>query len=302
LRALGFVAVGLLALLSVTGFLQLGCESGSECDHTVTENVRLQQELESLRSKYEVLSSESEIASQELEELKVTYQSLLEGSLGSDPKNPTWQELKQFLELDETDCQEYITDKFDCEGFTIGLRDNAWRRGFRSAYIAIGFGEGNTGHALNAFQTEDKGLVYIDNTEHDAVGYLEVGKVYGTIALDGVKEEFINTTGEPDKFWNPLTNTRYSGNLFGYGYYENFIQRRDFYEQSIDAYNAEVDNYNSAVIEFNKDNSTYSLSHMENWEVNLESWASNLEQLSEDLGSSKLEPMDIVTSIEAYWN
>ena len=302
MRALGFVGVGLLALLSLTGVLQLGCESGSECDDTVTENVRLQQELESLRSKYEVLSSESEIASRELGELKVTYQSLLEGPLGSDPKNPTWQELKQFLELDETDCQEYITDKFDCEGFTIGLRDNAWRRGFRSAYIAIGFGAGNKGHALNAFQTEDRGLVYIDNTEHDAVGYLEVGKVYGTIALDGVKEEFINTTGEPDKFWNPLTHTRYSGNLFGYGYYENFIQRRDFYEQSIDAYNAEVDNYNSAVIEFNKDNSTYSLSHMENWEVKLESWASNLEQLSEDLGSSKLEPMDVVTSIEAYWN
>jgi len=309
LKILEFVAVGVLALLSLTGFLLVGCESGSECEDTVTgnetlnqENVQLQQELESLRSEYEVLSSESEFASRELGELKVTYKSLLEEPLGSDLKNPTWQELKQFLELDETDCQEYITDKFDCEGFTISLRDSAWRRGFRSAYVAIGFGEGNTGHALNAFQTEDKGLVYIDNTEHDAVGYVEVGKIYGTIALDGVKEEFIDTTSEPDEFWESLAYTRYGGNVFDYGYYGTFTQRREFYEQSIDAYNTEVDEYNRAAVAFNQDNNTYSFSQMETWEGKLDSWAKNLEQLSEDLGASKLEPMGIVTSIEVYWN
>jgi len=276
LRAYAIVAVVIFALLSLTGFFQLGCELGSDCEDTVSENeslnqenTQLQQELKSLRSDYESLSSDWDKVKQDFDGVKADYQNVLEGSQSSELRNPTWQELKTFLDVDEIDGKEYITDKFDCEGFTIGLRDNAWKRGFRCAYIAIGFGEGNTGHALNAFETQDKGLVYIDNTEHDAVGYLEVGKVYGTIALDGVRVEFIDTTGEPNEFWNDLAYTRYNGDLFGYGYYDNFIQRRDFYEQSIDAYNAEVDNYNSAVIEFNNDNSTYSLSHMENWEVKL---------------------------------
>lgn len=305
MRYPNLVTIGGLAFLFSIGFLLAGCESVSEGENTVTEtetNIQLQQELESLRSEYESLSSDWDIAKQDLEKFKTDYRNLLEGSQKSELRNPTWQELKTFLEVDETDCQDYITDEFDCEGFTIGLRDNAWRRGFRSAYIAIGFGEGNTGHALNAFQTEDKGLIYIDNTNHDAVSYLEFGKVYGTIALDGVKEEFIDTTGEPDEFWGSLFHTRYDGNLFAYEYYDNYAQRREFYEQSIDAYNAEVDEYNSAAVEFNKGDKKYSVSEMETWEGKIDTWAKNLEQLSKDLGSSKLEPMGIVTSVEVYWN
>lgn len=86
MRTLEFVAVGVLALLSLTGFLMVGCESGSECEDTVTENetlnqenVQLQQKLESLQSEYESLSSDWDMARQDLEELKADYLSLLEG-------------------------------------------------------------------------------------------------------------------------------------------------------------------------------------------------------------------------------
>ena len=233
------IILGVVVLVLII-FISAGCKSESSCDDIEAKNAVLEkdgqdlrEELENLGDDYDSIASEHEVIRQELEALKEDYQGLLQDMGEPLLKNPTWRELKRFLELDDTDENEYIADEFDCEGFALGLRDNAWRRGFRSAFVAIGFGEGNIGHALTAFDTMDKGLIYVDNTRHDAIGYLEVGKIYGTIALDGVKEQYINCDIQPGEFWQPITYVQYWGDVFAYSYYEDYTVRRQFYESCI---------------------------------------------------------------------
>ena len=97
-------------------------------------------------------------------------------------RNPTYSELLTFLEQDRTDELPSIENKFVSGDFAITLRDNALKAGFRSAWVGLELGPVN-GHGLNAFQTTDKGLVYIE-PQADAIVYLEVGQPYKVRYLD----------------------------------------------------------------------------------------------------------------------
>jgi hypothetical protein len=79
-------------------------------------------------------------------------------------KNPTWEELKIFLVVDHTDNQSYVEGSFTCGDFAEVLHNNAEKAGVRAAWVAIDFSSGGVGHANNAFNTTDEGLVYIDDT------------------------------------------------------------------------------------------------------------------------------------------
>jgi hypothetical protein len=89
-----------------------------------------------------------------------------------DSKNPTWEELLAFLKEDTTDEIEY-TSTFVCADFAETLHNNAEKKGIRCGFVTVGKGEYRSlnpisaiigSHALNAFQTVDRGLVYIDCT------------------------------------------------------------------------------------------------------------------------------------------
>lgn len=285
----------MLALTAlIAGTILCGCNADSGSKELEAENTALIKENTELQA--EIKASEQKIAGLETDIIDI-----LEGD-ESQLRNPAWEELKRFIETDKTDTLEYIPDEFDCEGFTITLRDHAWRRGFRSGYVALGLGENVSGHTLNAFQTTDKGLVYIDNSEHDTLAYVKSGEVYGTIAFDGVKETFIDCSMPPEEFWKPIARSHYSGSLFDYAYYENYAEREEFYSQSIAAYNEEVGDYNSAVNAFHRGAGSYSKKELEEWDARLDSWSDNLDELVKDLGSFRLEPMGTVRSVEIYWN
>ena len=106
-------------------------------------------------------------------------------------KNPSWAELKAFLLEDDTDGIEYVMGKFVCADFAERLHNNAEAAGIRAAYVLVDLGPCSyyprgSGHALNAFETTDRGLVYIDCTgvqsgvklNADKIVDLEVGKDY----------------------------------------------------------------------------------------------------------------------------
>lgn len=288
-----------MVLAITAGILLAGCTSDSQ--NLEDENATLARENTELQTELDASNSNLEAAGQRIAGLEEDINDILQGD-ESKLRDPTWAELERFVETDKTDTREYILSEFDCEGFTITLRDHAWRRGFRSGYVAIGLGENAAGHALNAFQTTDKGLVYVDNSEQDTIGYIKIGEVYGTIALDGVRKTYINCDIAPDQFWKPITYSSYSGNLFDYGYYENYARRDKFYGQSISAYNEDVKDYNSAVTAFNHGGGTYSKSELEARGNKLDTWAQNLDLLLEDLGSIRIEPLGAVESLEIYWN
>lgn len=93
--------------------------------------------------------------------------------------SPSWAELKDFLYEDDTDEMEYIYPTTVCQDFAQRLQKNAKAAGWKCALVIVelegypdwyGYGiDSDAGHALNAFETTDKGLVYIDCTA--APGY-----------------------------------------------------------------------------------------------------------------------------------
>jgi len=84
-------------------------------------------------------------------------------------KNPTWDELKAFLAEDRTDEHPYELSTFVCADFAEMLHNNAEAASIRAAYFCVWLGPcsyfpSGGGHCLNAFETTDQGLVYIDCT------------------------------------------------------------------------------------------------------------------------------------------
>jgi len=116
-------------------------------------------------------------------------------------KDPSWSQLLDFLLADDTDSHPYVYPTFVCEDFAEMLQSHARSAGWRCAIVNVQlsgypdwFGYGipsNTGHACNAFNTPDRGLVYIDDTRtpgagptnQDNIVDIQVGEEYIPMAL-----------------------------------------------------------------------------------------------------------------------
>lgn len=88
----------------------------------------------------------------------------LEFIINDSAVDPTWNELESFLLFDDTNSIEYVDRNFVCRNFAETLKNNAEMSGIRAAYVYIEFDNCQFAHAINAFNTTDKGLVFIDNT------------------------------------------------------------------------------------------------------------------------------------------
>lgn len=80
--------------------------------------------------------------------------------------NPTWAQLSDFLLGDKTDQKAYVPGVYMCGDFARDVHNNAERAGIRAAYVAVEFPSAY--HSLNAFQTTDRGLIFIDCTGREA--------------------------------------------------------------------------------------------------------------------------------------
>jgi hypothetical protein len=132
-------------------------------------NNSLAQAQEDLTSAQQGLSS----VESELELYKDTYGSVVSSDVQppyqdadiinyATASNPTWTQLLDFLRRDRTDEGVYVPGVYMCGDFARNVHNNAERAGIRAAYVAIELGGAN--HALNAFKTTDRGLVFIDCT------------------------------------------------------------------------------------------------------------------------------------------
>lgn len=117
-----------------------------------------------------------------------------------DATDPTYAELLAFLEADPTDRYSYILGPpkaaYICTDFAEDVHNNAEAAGIRAAWVGVDFEDKTEGHALNAFETTDRGLVFIDCTGvglWDEVGdrtcwdrraYVAVGQPYQVSYLD----------------------------------------------------------------------------------------------------------------------
>jgi len=118
--------------------------------------------------------------------------------------NPSWSQLLDFLKADKTDEMPYIYPTFVCDNFASILQSNAKNAGWRCAKVRLDMIDmigrtdpydlgipPNAGHSCNAFETTDRGLVYIDCTgiplgfygplnNDKIVTHIDIGEEYAT--------------------------------------------------------------------------------------------------------------------------
>jgi len=231
--------------------------------------------------------------------------------------DPTWQQLESFLTADKTDEKGYVTGSFMCGAFAEELYNNAEAAGIRAAWVIVSFEGESAGHALNAFYTTDRGLVYIDcsgktaqnPTEGvgmnstsleglgvygeagscDKVAYVEVGEELGLVSLD-------------------------VASCFQYGCYEDYGQRKASFEASLNDNNQEAQDYNSEVAAFNEwvagkvfIEGTSDAARAHQWSEELGQEKDRLTVLSETLDTEGKslgafwQPLGIVSEVDIYW-
>jgi hypothetical protein len=224
--------------------------------------------------------------------------------------DPTWQQLEAFLIADNTDKEAYDLETHPCGVFAEELQNNAEAAGIRAAWVAIDFVGGGDGHALDAFNTTDKGLVFIDCTggsnssdvaqpqqgeswgkadDWDKVAYLSIGQEYGLISL--------SVAVCPE-----------------YECYEAYKQQKadfdaalDEYNQAMDAHNADVQNYNNWIWGKTFHPGTADYQKAQDWYNNIQSEKrelyARLQALNKEGGAlvAFWEPLGNVSHINIYW-
>ncbi|AEA48119.1 AN1-type zinc finger domain-containing protein [Archaeoglobus veneficus] len=224
--------------------------------------------------------------------------------------DPTWDELISFLKKDDTDKLSYDYASFVCADFAEMLHNNAEAAGIRAGFVAIDFVDG-IGHALNVFNTTDKGLVYVDCTgggfitvyqfvdgklvtfsppHYDKIAYVVVGKEYGLISIDKAKSP---------EYW----------------FYEDYKQKWIEYKKALEEYNKEAEEFNKKVEEYEKELRGRTVIHdpveyaklkrmydeLKEEKEKLDKKYKELEEQKELLGGFYWESLGIVSNIEIYW-
>ncbi|MFC2035744.1 hypothetical protein ACFLUJ_06455 [Chloroflexota bacterium] len=242
-------------------------------------------------------------------------------------RNPTWDELLSFVELDDTDEGAYGFGVQVCADFANELHDNAEKAGIKAAWVALEFEDDSEGHALNMFETTDKGLVFVDSVgsipiesiplvndetdispssskSNDRIAYVQVGREYGLISLTVAS--------------SPL-----------YSAYLTYVQKFNDYEARLATFITKVEGFNERVEAYNRDSEQYEslvggrkeiadpkeykeLSSMydqlERIGIELDRESSDIDGENEslereltNLGLMRWEPQGIVRSVEIYW-
>lgn len=209
----------------------------------------------------------------------------------------TWQQLMTFLTKDATDSKKYDLTSFPCGAFAEEVHNNAEAAGIRAAWVAVDFTNSTVGHALNAFNTTDRGLVFIDCTgggrsspgnrpasgmgnsgstsSWDKIAYIEAGKEYGLIST--------SMASWPD-----------------YSLYPAYCEKRDKFFKELDSYNNEVRQYNQFVSGRIIYIGSAEYLKATQWEQRLKSKKLELNALANSLGAI-WEPLGIVSKVKIYW-
>lgn len=97
---------------------------------------------------------------------------------GFDLHDPTYEEMKQFLENDDTDSNEFVEDSYVCTDFSAAVNNAAESLGIRCAIVYIIYPE--AGHTIVAFETVDRGRIYIE-PQFDHEVKIKIGENYSSL-------------------------------------------------------------------------------------------------------------------------
>ena len=232
--------------------------------------------------------------------------------------DPTWQELMNFLSLDRTDERTYWNLIYVCGSFAEDVHNNAEAAGLRAAWVVIEFATGGDDHALNAFMTTDKGLVFTDCTGQPLTIRIP------TLKYDPTTGTFVSVPDSGSSSSDKVAYVSIDQELglvsaaFAvsptYDSYIMYLSDCDKYEQMLDDYNAEVTEYNLEVARYTRELGGRTVlpepdySYFMNWYNRLTSWSyvidgmySDLHALESKTGNQFWDPLGVVSKIEIYW-
>jgi len=92
--------------------------------------------------------------------------------------DPTYAETMAFIQADQTDRKKWIENVYDCKHFAYDVKRSAELKGLNCALVCIVYPDQN-GHCLVAFQTTDRGLIFIE-PQKDKEVKVEKGVRYST--------------------------------------------------------------------------------------------------------------------------
>jgi hypothetical protein len=233
--------------------------------------------------------------------------------------DPSWEQLASFLLSDPTDEQDYVPGVFMCGSFAEEVHNNAEAAGIRAAWVSLDFESDSKGHALNAFYTTDRGLVFVDcggewdqntsdalNNEADSempegftvygvadnwdkIAYVELNKECGLVSIE-------------------------AASCSQYVCYEDYMQRKAAFEAMLAEYNQRVGDYNTEVAEYNEwilsqafIEGSAETERLQLWYEELEQEGQALNSLAETLDEEGKslgafwQPLGTVTRVEIFW-
>lgn len=216
--------------------------------------------------------------------------------------NPSFDELVAFISIDTTDTRPYIRsgpNAYVCSDFAEEVHNNAEAVGIRAGWVGIRFSGTEEGHAINVFETTDKGLIYIDCTNGwgsaenddetrvwDTVAYIEIGRRYGILHIDRV-------VSSPYDFYT-----------FQYDFYADCEMAWHNYKNMLETYNSEVERYNKEVSGRVFTIGSPEEQRISSWKAELNQQERTLDRLEEELGSYWYESefsSYTVTDVNIHW-
>jgi hypothetical protein len=153
-----------------------------ELNGAQSSRLRLDAELQAMQAELAAVEVDLDASNELIESLEDTLSNLqvnydrVTTGYGYLLADPSYAEMKAFLEQDETSEQEYLRNEYICVDFAANVKANAAEEGIRCAYVVIEY-LGTNGHAIVAFDTTDRGLVYIE-PQFDWDVELEIGRRY----------------------------------------------------------------------------------------------------------------------------
>ena len=124
-------------------------------------------------------------------------------------KNPTYDELVDFIKEDQTDKNPYKIYEYMCLDYARDVHNNAEAAGIRAGLVIVNPNSkwDINRHALNVFDTVDRGLVFIDCTRYDTRACVSIGECYHIEVLypgvisDGFLFSFTGVVEEYKIYW-----------------------------------------------------------------------------------------------------
>jgi hypothetical protein len=223
-----------------------------------------------------------------------------------DAVDPTYAELVAFIRQDTTDTNDYLEHPrigYVCADFAEDVHNSAEAAGIRAASASVDFEGDEEGHACNAFDTIDKGLVYIDCT-----GQSSSDKI--NFHLEETEEGFVFVDDNPDS-WDAVAYVKV-GKEYGlvplaraealyYNFYQEYKEKWQIYKELLATFNDEVTRFNQEITDKTYYEGSAELARMEDWQAELERQGELLDKLSGELGGVWFEPKGIVKDVWIHW-